>query len=159
MPHTDTPNEPSSRRFPVALRKVPSITGWSVDTMAKILHGERFGRGSFLIENPPPILIAYEWRPELGHSMLRPQDWDIPCRMMEDLADKYKGMETREGGQDYYAVWRREALGFIHPTWYVWSDELEEAFHSYKEAYPWLDGHFDIFAWEPSHFKRFAAYL
>ncbi len=98
MSHTKTFNEPSSRRFPVPLRKVPSIMGWAVDEMAKILHGERFAGNTFFIENPPPILIAYEWRPKLGHSMLRLQDWDIPCRMMEDLEDKYKGMETRDGG-------------------------------------------------------------
>jgi hypothetical protein len=146
---SDVPDAPPPSRFPVALRKVPGMTGWAVDELAKILHGDIHAGSSFFIECPPPFLSAYEWRPGFEPIKLQRKDWAYPLKMINDLSDKYSEVEPRDGGQEFYDEWRRKALGHIHPSWFVWSDELKDAFDNYEDPDTMirLDGP-NIFRWE-----------
>lgn len=123
----DRPNN-TKKRFSLPIRKVPSMTGWPVDSLVELFTGktEMYSK---------PLLIAYEYRKNETPVKILSRDWKNIKLKILDLSKKYHAMELRKGRQEYYDEWRHESLKEIPPNWFVWSNDLQKV-----ECTPWT-GH------------------
>ena len=137
----------------IPVRYISYVAGWDVshDVVAKVLsHNETFQHFG--------ELYAYHIQVGAPVKML-PKEWNVVQADLDILKDGLKHSE--EFAYQNYPKWRRQSIGVLPPSTFVWKDEFEQAYTYARDPERWsyieeIDGirSLNLHPWLPPGMKE-----
>lgn len=113
----------------IPVRYISYVTGWDVspDVVAKILaHSETFQHFGEL----------YAYHIQAGDPVkMLPKEWNVVEADLDILKDSLKHSE--EFAYQNYPQWRKQSVGVLPPSTFVWKDEFEQAYTYARDPERW----------------------